>query len=201
MTKNKYVIFDLDDTLCDLATPLSVALQLYIGKYIPPHMWLTYDLSQLYDISRHDLLDLFRNTNVTQLAKPRDAAQGVVHYAKYYGYKPLIITARGSFCDEYESWRIKLWLNTYGFPLIPTIITTAEEKAYRIANLDNPTYLFVDDRLDTCKAVRKNTDTERVFLMTRPWNAKERVPKNITRIYELDELIPYLQQKEVANAK
>lgn len=182
------VVFDLDDTLNNLADILYVAMAIETGKRIPVNKWHDYNISHpsLYNLEggRQELLNIIKENNLLNLALPSSLV-GLTYTFKLLGYKVIIATARKCFKDRHIKQSTEDWLKKHATQIYydQLLITDVGNKLDGIMGVK----YFIDDNAENLEPYK---DSVNCLLVDRPWN----VSSNLTRIKTVSDVMSTLYE-------
>lgn len=182
----KSIVFDLDDTLGDLCTPLMDAMNKATGKTITKEEKDTYSLA-MYGVTDQEFYDIMVQANVLEGMIPFASTKFVLNALKKH-YRIHIVTARAWHPDGLQVTRD--WFKKHNLPYEDIRLSDPHHsKIDRISDLSEIA-LAVDDRDTHCKDFDDHHTVEKVLMMNQPWN--KYTPHSIQRIHDIREVLEYI---------
>jgi 5'(3')-deoxyribonucleotidase len=183
---DKWIVLDLDDTLCDFKEPMYAELQKRTGIDLHWENWDTYFLSHRFQMSPEDFCNIIIEAGVLDRLEPYSKTLETLTTAKDAGYNVSIVTAR-----SYHPEALKItqdWLAKYKLPYDELHISQHGISKTEYVKHYEDIKLFVDDRTENCEDFLKLKSCEKVRLFDMPWNKKSGIEK-ISSICEVIKLL------------
>ena len=177
--KNKVVAFDLDDTLIGWDTPYWEVVGSYLGiKLEPPNGWMypNYPAKAAKAIQQLFLSDWY----MIKYPKPKEGANDVIDYLKYFDYSVLVITARDmTMYRETAHMMYKHFPNVDFFDCVGRGMSKLETLKHHKVDY------WVDDNPNQCIETADNGI--KTILINQPWNQEVKQDRFLIRVNDLKE--------------
>ena len=164
----KTIVFDLDDCVSDLSTPLLTALNKATGKNLTKKDWSTYYIDQLYGMSFDDVLEIMVKERVLENSKPLPGAKEALDRA-VLDHNVYVVTARAwhpNGLELTENWFDEHQMQ-YGKLRLAGLHQSKLELLSHMDEID----LAIDDRGSTCVDYMKSGKVKKILMVNQPWNA------------------------------
>jgi uncharacterized HAD superfamily protein len=182
----KNIIFDLDDTLGNLSSPMMNALNLATGKDFTRNDSTSYFITDLYDISLEEFYEILTDFKVIENVVPLAGSREVLEHAMK-DHTVHIVTARGWHPDALSI--TEQWFKQHDLPYHHIRICNAlQSKIDCIAGIEN-IVLAVDDRGSHCVEFDSYDKIAKVLMMNQPWNVDI---DGIHRIHDITEVLEHI---------
>jgi FMN phosphatase YigB (HAD superfamily) len=137
MKIKKTIGFDLDNTLCDLTSPIKEIFKTYGVNFYSSLDW---NFSNYPEDIKKDIYKLFNNKEVMCNLKPFKDSASVINYLESKNYKVVVVTARNK---SFEIETIKFVKNLFGKDIDCYVVSPNESK-WDILRKINAVY-WIDD--------------------------------------------------------
>lgn len=199
MSDKKIAIIDCDDVIVNLKDHLLISLNEEFGRDYKPEEWVTYDLTELYEVDFDNILELFHKYDIIGSSKPFDYSLDAVNKLQEMGFECHLLTARGWHKNALELTQNSL--EGWGFKMdeihiLPNGINKGQY--LRLKGLGGD--FFIDDNFEHARSVAMTNKVDKVYLRNESWNINECLKKfnNIERVDNLREAAEKIQEIELA---
>ncbi|KZX83304.1 hypothetical protein A3715_18300 [Oleiphilus sp. HI0009] len=174
------VILDIDDVLGDLASDLQKVLNEVTGKSICTSKWKTYDLYNIYGISKDEMLSLINERNLLSKIKPIAGAKSAVRLMRMNGWRIHACTNR-SFHNQAEKLTFD-WLDSNDMHVDTlTINNSSVVKAKAVSSLASTFDFIFDDNHNNVINSLTYGNTKKGCVITKPWSNVDIKHDNVSK--------------------
>jgi len=185
---NPFVVFDLDDVLCNLREGIHKSLNVVTGKSIHWEDWDRFSLESIYDIAHEDCMRVLIEHEILENATLEPGVHTAVRTAYEAGYQVAILTARGWHPDSDKT--TKQWLEAHNIrhdrlDIVPYGIPKAE-----FISRYSQVAFMLDDHPEHIRSMVAANNVDYPILRDRPWNRND---QDLHRVHSLKDFAQLLQ--------
>jgi len=202
ITKEKAVVLDYDDTICDFLGFLCRIYNKLNNTCISPTDITEYCFDNVNfkdvrgnEVTGDQLLETFEEYEKHGLYAAIPLLPESLHalnIMRNLGYKLIILTARPK---EYEK-QTMLNILHQNVPYDEVLFCPSDEKAKMIRKLSKRynIQMFADDKASTIEDVYENCNVNNVVIITKPHNVDMEIDEDIIRVQSLFDSVRYLKE-------
>lgn len=168
MIRGCFVLFDLDDVMANLRTGLQTALFGKTALDVPVESWTKWDITEIYQISHKELLDVIIDQSLLEMAAIEDGVHEILEMAGDLGLKTGIVTARGWHPNGHTV--TQEWLSKKNIRVDDLVLVNHAQKKSDVLARYEHVHLFVDDHVKNLDDMAATGRVEHILLFDRPWN-------------------------------
>lgn len=174
-----YIVFDVDDVLCETSVPLQQALTITTGKNIPCKDWFDFSLPTVYEVAFDKILAAFHLGNI--LHTPFNSQVKPLFNEVKQNFSIGVLTSR-AWHPEGEAIT-KQAFEKEGLHVDKLIVAEHSKSKAEYFHEFGEVALYVDDNIHHIKDVAAINPNTLCVIRTQPWNvAHELTLPNMARV-------------------
>lgn len=186
-SERPWVVFDMDEVVCNLRQGVQAALAKRFGTY--PH-WVTWNRYFHFNdvgLDLNSFLEILVEDRVCENAPVEPGAAEAIRAVRAMGYRTAIVTARG-----YHPHALRMtldWLGEKGIELDAVhIVGMMDDKTDVICSL-GPIAAYIDDLASHLLSLSRRCNSAVLVLRDKPWNRDANVLWRIEDMSQFVELV------------
>jgi uncharacterized HAD superfamily protein len=192
--EDKWIVFDVDDVLCNFRESLYQSFR-KIGKDIHWSQWEVYHHSKIYNLP--DTLSLhnhMKDSLVLENAEVEQEALEVLTQLKKEGYKIGLLTARAWHAEGQNITEEFIFKNN--LPVDKLVISGQhqDKKSMHIDKFEGKIIAFLDDSIHHVKDFQEHGIP--AWLQSRPWNESDKALPRVASLKEFYQQIKILENQD-----